>query len=163
MPRRRPDLVAPMLAHLHTVVKLEQSIGGLGWLQYDWRTRKELCAEGSTTWGKQDTWQLLACLPNTSTSLDPFDVTPQELRSNLSPAGGGAAVRVKGTGSSSQGQPGPPSRRGGICRLFNRAPAGCPYAEECIFTHRCSICRRTDHGRRRCPRGERGESETGPK
>ena len=72
MSSRRPELVAPMVAHLHTVIKLEQSMGGLGWLQYDWRARKELCAAGSTTWGKQDPRQLLACLPHASTSLDPL-------------------------------------------------------------------------------------------
>ena len=38
---RRPDLVAPMVAHLHTIIKLEQSIGGIGWLQYDWRTSQQ--------------------------------------------------------------------------------------------------------------------------
>ena len=163
MSSRRPELVAPMVAHLHTVIKLEQSMGGLGWLQYDWRARKELCAAGSTTWGKQDPWQLLACLPHASTSLDPFDVIPQDLMSSQPPARGGTPVRGKTAGSSELNQPGPPSRRGGTCRLFNRALAGCPFGEECIFTHRCSLCRRTDHGRRRCPKGERGDDEGGPK
>ena len=163
MSSRRPDLVVPMVAHLHAVIKLEQSIGGLGWLQYDWRSRKELCAAGSSAWGRQDPWQLIACVPHTSTSLDPFDVTPQDLMPGQLPSREGMATRGKALGSSLRDKPGPLSRRGGICRLFNRAPGGCPFGEECIFTHRCSLCRRTDHGRRRCPKGERGDSEVEPK
>ena len=67
MAKQKPDLVASMLAHLHTVIKVEQSVGGLAWLQYDWRTRKELCAAASLAWGKQNPWQLLACIPHNST------------------------------------------------------------------------------------------------
>ena len=44
MANRKPELVTQMIAHLHTVMKVEQSLGGLAWLQYDWRTRKELRA-----------------------------------------------------------------------------------------------------------------------
>ena len=47
MAKWKPGLVAPMLAQLHTVIKVEQSVGGLASLQYDWRTRKELCVAGS--------------------------------------------------------------------------------------------------------------------
>jgi len=73
-------------------------------------------------------------------------VTPQDIRSRQPPASGSAAIQGKATGASGQNHPRTPGRRGGICRLFNRAPAGCPYGEKCIFTHHCSIYRRTDHG-----------------
>jgi len=147
-----------MLAHLHTVIKVEQSVG-LAWLQYNWRTRKELCAAGSLAWGKQDPWQLLACIPHNSTAQDPFDVTPQDIRPRQPPASGSVAIQGMATGASGQNHPRTPGHRGGICRLFNRAPAGCIYGEECIFTHRYSICRRTDHGRRGCLKGDRGGSD----
>ena len=132
MSSRRPELVAPMVAHLHTVIKLEQSMGGLGWLQYDWRARKELCAAGSTTWGKQDPWQLLACLPHASTSLDPFDVIPQDLMSSQPPARGGAPVRGRTAGSSGLNQPGPPSRRGGLADSLTGHQRGAPL-ERSVF------------------------------
>ena len=32
MTKQKPDLVALMIAHLHTVMKVEQSVGGLTWL-----------------------------------------------------------------------------------------------------------------------------------
>ena len=47
-------------------------------------------------------------------------------------------------------------KQGGICRLFNRAPAGCSYSDRCIFVHQCTVRRRTDHGRRNCPEEARG-------
>ena len=32
------------------------------------------------SWGKQDPWHLLACLPQASATLDPFNVTTPDLR-----------------------------------------------------------------------------------
>lgn len=106
-----------MLAHLHTVVKLEESIGRLGWLQYDWRTRKELCAAHEES-------RPLA-FPSLHTPRISFAgaiwlLIPLNLMSSQLPMSGGTVVRGKPSGSSSQGQPGHPSRHGGICRLFDR-------------------------------------------
>ena len=56
MSQKRPDLVPPMTAHLHTVMKLEQSMCGMSWFQYDWRARREMCAAGASTWGRRDPW-----------------------------------------------------------------------------------------------------------
>ena len=117
MAKQKPDLVAPMLAHLHTVIKVEQSVGGLAWLQYDWKTRKELCAAGSLAWGKQDPWQLLACIPHNSTVQDPFDVTPQDIRSRQLPPSGSATIQGRAIETPGPNQPGTPTRRGGTCRL----------------------------------------------
>ena len=69
MVKQKQELVAQMIADLHTVMKVEQSVGDL---QYDWRTSKELCA---AEWGKQGPWKLLACIPHNSVVQDPFDVT----------------------------------------------------------------------------------------
>ena len=80
MANQKAELVAQMIAHLHTVMKVEQSLGGLAWLQYDWRTRKELYAAGAAEWERQDPWQLLICISHDSIVQDPFDVTPQDLR-----------------------------------------------------------------------------------
>jgi len=102
-----------MLVHFHTVIKVEQSVGSLVWLQYDWRTRKELCAAGSLAWGKQDPWQLLACILHNSTAQDPFDVTPQDIRPRQPPPSGSVAIQGKATGASGQNHPGTPGRRGG--------------------------------------------------
>ena len=44
-----------------------------------------------------------------------------------------------------------------VSNLFNQAPAGCPYGEDCIFAHRCSKCRQEDHGRRSCPLQDTGD------
>ena len=29
-------------------------------------------------------------------------------------------------------------KKPGTCHLFNKAPVGCPYGRDCMFTHRCS-------------------------
>ena len=43
MSQKMPDLVPSMTAYLHTVVKLEQSVGGMSWFQYDWKARRDVC------------------------------------------------------------------------------------------------------------------------
>ena len=35
MAKRRLELVAPMITYLHRVMKIQQNVGGLAWLQYD--------------------------------------------------------------------------------------------------------------------------------
>ena len=47
MAKWRLELVVPMITYLHRVMKIQQNVGGLAWLQYDWRTRKELHAGGT--------------------------------------------------------------------------------------------------------------------
>ena len=70
-----------MTAHLHTVMKLEQSVGGMSWFQYDWRACRETCAAGaSLSLGRRDPWQLLTRMPGRSGHLDPFDPMPQGLK-----------------------------------------------------------------------------------
>ena len=135
----------------------------MAWLQYDWRTRKELCTAGAAEWGRQDPWKLLTCIPHNSAVQDPFDVTPQDLRLRQPLATQSVTSHGKAEGPSQSNNKGMPTHREGLCRLFNRAPAGCPYGEKCIFTHRCTLCKKADHGRRRCPKGEGGGSNYTPK
>ena len=78
--QKRPDLVPPITAKLHTVMKLEQSVGSMSWFQYDWRARRKTCAAGASTWGRCDLWRLLTCMPGSSGCIDPFDPLPQKLK-----------------------------------------------------------------------------------
>ena len=36
------DLVDPTISHMHTVTWLQATYGGMSWLQYDWRSRREM-------------------------------------------------------------------------------------------------------------------------
>ena len=119
MSKKNSDLVAPMMSHLHTVMRLEQSMGGF---QYDWKAHREMCAAGASTWARRYPWQLLTCVPETSGCTDLFDPLPQrtmaEHRSN--------ATQIKNKQSTMQTKQGNPHlKQGGVCRLYNRAPAGC--------------------------------------
>ncbi len=77
MARKKAELVPAMIAHMHAVLKLQQSVGGMMWLHYDWRSRREMNAEGHTTWGRRDPWQLLSVLSGKGIADDPFDIPPQ--------------------------------------------------------------------------------------
>ena len=130
-----------MTAHLHTVMKLEQSVGGMSWFQYDWRARRETCGAGaSLSWGRRDPWQLLTCMPESSGRLDPLDPLPQGLKAERHQI----LTQPKSRQPANQTKPGTTQRRqgGGVFRLYNRAPAGCPYGEGCIFIHQSTQCRR---------------------
>ena len=61
-----------------------------------------------------------------------------------------------------KGQPFTPDRRQKLNRvrpLFNKTRASHHYGEECIYAHRCSVCKE-DHGRCACPsRSQEGKKE----
>ena len=95
---------------------------------------------------------------------DPFDTSPQvpipgsQLQcSSLAKATGNAAKHTQGYR--------PQAYEQGLGKKTNSvppvqsAPAGCPYGEDCIFAHRCSKCRREDHGRRSCPFADTGKEK----
>ena len=50
MAAKHHDLVGPMISHMHTVMRLQATYGGMSWLQYDWRSRREMNAEGGESW-----------------------------------------------------------------------------------------------------------------
>ena len=98
MAKRRAELVPPMIAHLHAVVKLQQSLGGMAWLQCDWKARREMNAVG-ITWETRDPWQLLSCVAGKGIMDDPFDTSPQV------PIPGGqhqCSVLAKGAGNTAK-------------------------------------------------------------
>ena len=162
MAAKRHDLVAPMISHMHTVMRLQATCGGMSWLQYDWRSRREMNAEGVESWQKRDPWQLLSCLPGTTTGDDCFTINAEPPR-----LGQQSAKHHPGFGgihlTTSKGQPLTPGGRrrrlNRVCPLFNKTRAGCHYGEECIFAHRCSVCKKDDHGRWAC-RNQDGERES---
>ena len=154
MSQKMPELVPPMTAHLHTVMKLEQSVGGMSWFQHDWKTRREMCAAGASTWGRRDPWQLLTCMPGSSGQVDLFDPLPQGLKAERHHLSNQQISRQPANQTKSETTK---RRQNGVCRLFNRAPAGCPYGEACIFIHRCIQCRCPNHGKKDCPFGEHND------
>ena len=155
MASRRADLVPAMVAHLHAVLKVQQS-GGMAWLQFDWRSRREMCAEGTPTWEKRDPWQLLPLFTGKSAAVDPFEVSPQvPLPTSQTPRQPATTAMGPTAKPPVRPQPysmGPKPKKSGVCRLFNVAPMGCSYGVDCKFLHRCSNsnCRSPDHGRRMC-------------
>lgn len=155
---------------MHTVLKLYQKAPDTtAWLEYDAQFRMEAAAVESREWSCGDLWQYLACLPGRSSSSDPFSITAQEpARPSADPFQQFGVpgppplepAQQKGKGkrprsSTSCEDVRPPLKRSkgtGVCRLFNRAPGGCPYGGDCIFVHKCSNCRNMEeHGALACP------------
>ena len=173
------EIIPHMVAHLHTVMKLHQKAPGrLSWLEYDIQVRMEMAASKDRTWSNVDPWQYISCLPGPSSARDPFDLAEgvavqqeeQELLQLAKPVSTAAqgeskarsppapekGKRVRDDLSERAPMVGKPTakrpKKVGTCRLFNLAPAGCPYGKECKFLHRCSNCGATDdHDRRACP------------
>ena len=158
-----------MVSHLHTVLWLFQKApGNIAWLEYDAQFRMEMAASEDKTWTSGDLWQYITCLPGPSTIMDPFSLTEQSTNTskesdiqpisvdddivqssegkNKRPWG---STTMKGVGTSRP--PAKRPKRPGTCRLFNKAPAGCPYGQDCMFTHRCATCGTLgDHGAASC-------------
>ena len=162
MAAKRHDLVAPMTSHMHTVMRLQAMYGGMSWIQYDWRSRREMNAEGVESWQKRDPWQLLSCLPGTTRMEDCFTLhtdLPGPVQQVKQQPGSGGIYPM-----SSKGQFFTPAGRrrrvNRVCPLFNKSRAGCHYGDECIFGHRCSVCKKEDHGKYACPsRNQDGDKE----
>ena len=120
MSQKRTELAAPMMAHLHMVIRLH-NLGGLTWFHYDWKARQETCVMGPVEWGKCDPRQLM-CTTGSGFVEDPFDPPPEGTsmgkEGNLS-----HTMSARPTQIPTQQQPGGNGARKqrGICRLFNRA------------------------------------------
>ena len=146
MAQRRPELIGPMAAHLHTVLTIHNA-GGLAWYQYDWRTRRESCATGTgpAEWGRRDLFNLVSCCSGGRGLYDPFGPLPFP-----TPISSSRDVSTHETGAPNPRQPlqatGASHKKG-----VNKVPGGCPYGEECIFIHCCSVCHNLEHGLRNCP------------
>jgi len=155
MAQRRSELIGPMAAHLHTVQTIHNA-GGLAWFQYDWKMRKESCATGPTDWGRRDPFNLVSCCSGSRVFDDPFSPFPQAL-APLSPMEVSTREMEVAKPRQHSQATSTSRKKGGICRLFNKAPGGCPYGDQCIFMHRCSVCRSVDHEWRNCPEDRRNK------
>ena len=72
---RAPEMVPSMVAHLHTVLRLQQrALHNLAWLEYDIQFRMEMAASADRAWKCGDPWQYVACLPSQRLPNDPFEV-----------------------------------------------------------------------------------------
>ena len=151
MAKQQCDMVQCMVAHLHTVLKLHQKAPkSVAWLEYDIQFRMKMAAQEDRVWSEGDSWQYVACLPGPSTNQDPFDLaeitaTPQVepnrpplpssalAQDHMEPAGtlGKGKRPIDSTSSKAPAGRKPPAtkkpKKGGTCRLFNKAPWGCPY------------------------------------
>ena len=128
MANKRADLVPPMVAHMHAVLKLQKSMGAMTWLQYDWKSRREMSAAGTQTW---DPWQLLSSFIGSGVVDDPFDSPAQGQLPSTSQKqhlakGAGSVAKPQMVHPQPYGQ-GQGRKQNAVCRLFNRAPADCPY------------------------------------
>ena len=168
MSRRYAEMIPSMVAHMHTVLKLNQKAPkSMSWYEYDMQFRMEMAASEDRTWTDGDPWQYITCLPGPSRALDAFDmaeeVAPVEQESfpNIGPDPTrhlsapaqpvGPVKRRKAVEDAGRGAA-KCTKRPGACRLFNKAPGGCPYGKECIFTHYCSNCGApNEHSRMACP------------
>ena len=126
--QRRPELIGPMAAHLHTVLAIHNA-GGLAWYQYDWRTRRESCATGPAEWGRHDPFNLVSCCSGGRSLDDPFGPLPFPI-----PIPSSRDVSTRETGAPKPRQPpqatGASRKKGGLCRLFNKAPGGAALMEK---------------------------------
>ena len=152
--KKSPGMVPSMVAHLHTVLWVQQRASSqLAWLEYDIQFRMEMAASADRVWTCGDPWQYISCLPRPSSSGDLFQVSKVEAHL---PQGEGKGKRpLESEGEESGRQTKPPAKKpkkAGVCRLFNLTPGGCPYGRECIFIHRCNNCGTTDeHHHAACP------------
>ena len=73
------EMVPSMIAHLHTVLRLQQKASSqLAWLEYDIQFRMELAASADRSWTLGDPWQYVSCLPGSAHFQDPFEATEVE-------------------------------------------------------------------------------------
>ena len=147
--KKSPEMVPSMVAHLHTVLRLQQRASSqLAWLEYDIQFRMEMAASPDRVWTSGDPWQYISCLPRPSSSGDLFQVSKVE--AHLPQEGGGKGKRpLESEGEKSGWQTKPPAKKS---KLLNLVPGGCPYGRECIFIHRCNNCGMTDeHHCAACP------------
>ena len=129
---------------------LQSFHAGMTWLQYDWKESREMNADGSLSWQRQDQWQLVSRLSGSGTLDDPF----APAQSSTGMMGGQSIGRGHRQGSSRGRQAMPRGRQTCLnkaCSLFNRASAGCHYGKKCIYAHRCTQWHSEEHGRQNCP------------
>ena len=127
----------------------------------------EAAVSEDKSWPSGDSWQYVSCLPGGSMAHYPFKVTAGQASRQQAPQlagppqptapkqwGNPVEGRAQGKGKGpAEGRPAPKkANRPGTCRLFNKAPGGCPYETSCIFVQRCTGCRSpNEHRALACP------------
>ena len=154
--KKAPEMVPSMVAHLHTVLRLQQKASSqLAWLEYDIQFRMELAASADRAWTCGDPWQYISCLPGPSSLGDPFEMSVEDTQPSHRPGVEKGKRPMEPEAERGVGQvklPAKKPKKTGVCRLFNSAPGGCPYGRECIFVHRCNNCGAlNEHHRLACP------------
>lgn len=77
--KRSPEMAPSMVAHLHTVLRLQQRASSqLAWLEYDIQFQMELAASADRAWTCGDPWQYISCLPGPSSMGDPFEMSAED-------------------------------------------------------------------------------------
>ena len=143
MSRKHPDMIPSMVAHMHTVMKLNQKVPkSMSWYEYDIGVRMEMAASEDRTWTCGDPWQYITCLPGLSGTHDPFDMAEGVVRGQQEPGANPSpdpthpitttpqpASLGKGRKMADESGRGSVKRikRAGACRLYNKLPGGCPY------------------------------------
>ena len=175
MAKKKTDMIPCMVAHLHTVLKLQQKAPeSMSWLEYDIQFRMEMAAREGREWTSGDPWQYIACLLGPSRAQDPFDLAeqagpppPKQDQPHFLPPitqppigrppsvlgkGGRPMDSMAAKAPASGGPPAKKDKKSGACRWFNKALGGCPFGKECAYIHRCSNCGvENEHGRPMCP------------
>ena len=110
-------------------------------------------ASDNRTWTCEDPWQYITCLPGPSVAPNPFDVAEEVIRvqqesflNRTSDPSQHPTIPAQLAGQGKEGNQWMmwvvgvlnAPKRPGACRLFNKAPGGCPYGKNCIFMHYCS-------------------------
>ena len=141
---RVPEMVPSMVAHLHTVLHLQQRAShNLAWFEYDIKFRMEMADSADLAWKCGDPWQYMA------------SAWPASPKRPLCGGRGGHHIGYKGKRKAPAESGGrerspnltPEKVEEGICRLHNTTLWGFPYGRECIFSHRCTGCGAMDeHG-----------------
>jgi hypothetical protein len=83
--KKAADMVPSMVAHLHTVLRLQQKASHqLAGSEYDIQFRMELAASADRAWTSGDPWQYVSCLPGPQPTNDPYEVSELESQSQSS-------------------------------------------------------------------------------
>ena len=124
MSQKWPELIPPMTAHLHMVIRLHRQADSPG------STTTGKSAGRHVQWAQQSDPRQLLCTSGGGVMEDPFDPLPE---GTLTGSGAGILPVTPAKTKQPSSQPrfggGSARKQGGVCRLFNKAPAGCSYGD----------------------------------
>ena len=128
LPKKAAEMVPSMIAHLHTVLRLQQKASSqLAWLEYDIQFWMELAVSADRAWTCGDPWQYISCLAGPSALVDPFEFSVEDTQSSQWSGVGREKKPMEPEAERGVTQPKLPvkkPKKTGICRLFNSANWG---------------------------------------